>query len=246
MLRNLAIVTFLAAGALSFISQETSESTLRTGGAKQRESASDARDGVSAARTADWRLAKWLTMVQVNQVELARSALARASDPEVKRFAQKASDEHRRLIGKLRPFLASVELFAAGAPDEAGGPRERSSPSVHSRARGTLEFAHRLDSGALFDELGHQVLSTARAELETKRGAEFDGGYVSGVVRSHLEFRDLAVVFRRYASAELEAVLNDAQTATESRLSVAREFAERLERKALAERGNAGDTKELE
>jgi predicted outer membrane protein len=243
MLRNMVIVILLAVGALSFLSQETSQLRAQTG-VQRHASERAARDAVSAAWSADRYCAKWLTMVQVNQIELARSALARVSDPDVKRFAQKVSDDQRQLLGKLRPFLSAAERLEVRASDKSSPSNEKSNRPGQLRAREPVEVTESLDLGALFDELGHLGLLTARAELESRQGAEFDRDYVARVVRLHLQLRDLAVVFRRHASAEFAAVLDETQSATEAQLSVARGFAERLERNALLARGSSGHRKE--
>lgn len=229
MLRNLAIVTLLASSTLAVFSAETSPSGFGSEVIRQGEYT---RPNADAVRTTDGYLAKWLSVAHLNQVELARVALKRSTDTEVQRFAQTMIDDHEELNGKLSRYVVAGNLPKAPAPDKPNSPDGNPSPQDRERSRSDGQRNGGLDHSAFFEELGAQSLSTARSELEAKQGPEFDRCYVTMVVGSHLMHNDMTLVFQRHVSPELKTVLSEAQAATKKHLSVAREFAQRLERKA--------------
>lgn len=233
MIRNLVIVTLLAGSISGIVSKETSASWVEPSAASQ---ATAPRQDARSDRSTDGYLAKWMTVTHVNQVELARVAVQRATDPEVKRFAQKLIEDHEQFNNKLSRFVTGAGPTAARPTDKSNPPVDKPNQPEQAQPHVLVQAAGQLDHSAFFEELGQQCLSTARSELESKQGAEFDRCYVAMVVGSHLMHNDMALVFHRHASAELKDVLNEAQTSAKAHLSVAREFAQRLERKALAAR----------
>jgi predicted outer membrane protein len=229
MIRNLAIATLLAGSALTVFSSETSPSGFGREVVRQSDYT---RPNADALRTTDGYMAKWLSVAHLNQVELARVALKRSTDTEVQRFAQTMIDDHEELNRKLTRYVVAGNLPKAPTPDKPNSPDGNPSPQDRERLRSEGQSNGELDHSAFFEEMGAQCLSTARSELEAKRGAEFDHCYVTMVVGSHLMHNDMTLVFQRHVSPELKTVLSEAQTATKKHLGVAREFAQRLDRKA--------------
>lgn len=229
MIRNLAIVALVASGALTVYSAETSPSGSEAELIRQ---AANSRPDTNSTRTTDDYFAKWLSVTHLNQVELARTAVKRSTDTEVQRFAQSLIDDHEALNRKLSRFVVGSSQPGGRTPGKPGPTDGEPSPLDRDRSRPGAQAAGELDHSAFFDELGQQCLSTARSELESKQGADFDRCYVTMVVGSHLMHNDMAVVFQRHASPELNTVLTEAHTVTKQHLGVAREFAQRLERKA--------------
>jgi predicted outer membrane protein len=242
MLRTFAIVSLAAGGVLATFNQETSKPTGQTTStSRQDRSAQDK----NASATTDGYLAKWISVGHSNVIELSRLAESRATDPEVKRFATKMVADHQGLTQKLAPFVklqGRSSAIEAGSPTDRGrqGDRDPSDRNPADRpqgerapsdmnARGDGELNH----AALFEELGQQCLQSSRKELEGKQGAEFDRCYVGMMLVSHKIDNDALIVFQRHATPDLKPVLAEAQSKTEGHMSTAKDFAQRMERKAL-------------
>jgi predicted outer membrane protein len=237
MLRTFAILSLAAGGVLASVTQEppkpgtppvttgrqdAGQSTGQSTGQRERRSG-------QVSNASDTYFAKWVSIAQLNQIELSRLAQERATDLDVKRFAAKMVEDHQALLQKLAPFgVRPTRSVAADSatPGKGVGPSDRA-----GSAEGSSSGAQ-IDHIALFEELGEQCLRTARNELESKQGAEFDACYVGMMVGAHAANNDMLTVFQRHASVELKAVLADVQTKVASHSSVAKELAQRLMRKA--------------
>ncbi len=241
MLRTFAIVSLAAGGILATFDQETSKPTSQTAPTSRQDRSGQEKNSAHASATSDGYLAKWISVGHNNVIELSRLAESRATDPEVKRFATKMVADHQALTQKLAPFAklqGRTGMIEAGSPTDGGRQTDRN-PSDRPQgdrapsdmnARGNGEINH----AALFDELGQQCLLSSRKELEAKQGAEFDRCYVGMMLVSHKIDNDALIVFQRHATPELKPVLAEAQTKTEGHLNTAKDFAQRLERKAFA------------
>jgi predicted outer membrane protein len=188
-----------------------------------------AQDSASVSKTratqADGILAGWLAVDSQNEVALAQIAQQKAQDPEVKQFAQKMIDDHRRMAEQLQPFAASAG-FATSVASSGSTPADR---APEGRVREAGFSGGELDHAALIQELGKQCLDTARRELEQKSGAEFDRCFVGMMIGDHMKANDMLTVFQRHASSDLASVFSEGQTTVKMHLDHAKEIAHRLE-----------------
>jgi len=228
------------------------------------------RDPTSAtgasSRMDDGILATWILIENNNEIELSQLAATRASDPEVKQFAQKMVDEHRAMGGKLQTF-ASVAGYtgssAGRAPGgasnasgtdsgrsagdgakptdgskPAGDPGKQADPTDRASPGSTRATASGIDHVALLQELGSQCLQSARKELEAKSGAEFDRCYTGMALGAHMKVNDQLTVFQRHASPELRSVFAEGQKTVQAHLEHAKQLAKKLEGKSSASPGS--------
>ncbi|MEO6709215.1 MAG: DUF4142 domain-containing protein [Planctomycetota bacterium] len=210
----------------------------------QRPSAGlDAKDQRPDAKEADGILATWLVVGGDAEVALARIAQEKATDPDVKQFAQRLIDDHTQMGQKLQPFASATghksgDGHGADRPTDVGGnDRKEPNPAREaSAARGMGGFDH----VGLAQELGEQCLQTSRRELEQKQGAEFDRCYVGMALGGHMHTNDMLTVFQRHASSSLKPVLSDAQGTVTKHLQEAKDLMKKLEGKAGASREPAG------
>lgn len=226
MLRTFTFVLLTAGGVFSALPQDSKPKTQPVTSGRQDKTDQDSLK--HAAKMGDSYFAKWVSTTQVNQVELSRIAQQRATDPEVKRLATTMVDDHQALVQQLLPFTSgSGRPGASGSVPPSNGTGRSDQAPAAPRTGATGE----LDHSALFDELGQQCLLTARNELSAKQGAEFDRCYTMMMVGSHSMSNDMLVVFQRHTTPELAAVLADAQVKTTAHLTMAKDLAQRLERK---------------
>ena len=181
-------------------------------------------DNKSVATEADSIFASWLLVGSSNEIALAQLAQQKATNADVKQFAQKLIDDHRQMLVNLRPFETNGSVSgksAAGSKDDASRPNQDASRAAKSLS----DFDH----VGLIQELGDQCLETSRRELDQKQGPEFDRCFVGMAIGQHMGTNDMLTVFQRHASSALKPVLTDGQRIVQSHLQEAKDLAKRLE-----------------
>jgi predicted outer membrane protein len=86
-----------------------------------------------------------------------------------------------------------------------------------------------IDTIALVQDLGRECLQSAKRELESKSGAEFDKCYVGMAIGEHMKANDMMTVFQRHASSELRTAIADDQRTVKAHLDHAKELMKKLE-----------------
>jgi predicted outer membrane protein len=86
-----------------------------------------------------------------------------------------------------------------------------------------------LDLVSLKRELGRKCLESAKKELMSKTGAEFDRCYMGQQIGAHMMVADELEVFRNYASEKFRQGLTDALPTVQEHLQHAKSIAEKLE-----------------
>jgi predicted outer membrane protein len=116
----------------------------------------------------------------------------------------------------------------AGEPREASGVRP--DPSGMPGQSGMAGHPHgTLDHVALVKELARKCTESARSELESKQGAEFDHCYMGMAVMAHMGAHDKLAVFRNHASASLKTTLAECQSTVKQHLDHAKQLAKKVE-----------------
>ncbi len=196
----------------------------------------------------DGFLASWLVMEGNNGLALAQIAQQKATDPEVKAFAQKMIDDHRPFLQKLEPFASGAgSLGASGSTGSTGsgsgstGSTGGNSGSGRQEPNNSVQNAS-FQSGMSFDhvglikDLGTQCLQSARKELDSKQGAEFDRCFMGMAVVGHMRANDMLTVFQEHGSSQLDTVLVEGQKMITTHLQKAKDGARKIEDKAVASR----------
>jgi putative membrane protein len=167
-------------------------------------------------------LATCLAVGNDNEIALSELAMQRSQNAQVKEFARKMIDDHKKMGEKLRPFTAG---------DVTGEGRKRTDPrTAGETARSTMLGG--VDATALVRELGRQCLDTTRKELEKKQGADFDKCYVGMVIGAHAKMNDELTVFSRHASDRLRTAIQECQPTVQTHLEHAKTLWKQLEGKA--------------
>jgi len=180
------------------------------------------------------------------EVAIAQIAVNRASNQDVKSFAQQMIKDHTEFLSKLERFGGRDER-ASRQPEGAARTTTRE-PEAKTR---TGDAAARNDataqnvsqgSGAPTDhlmqikqELSDRCLATAKRELGEKEGKEFDMCYMGMQVGAHLKMVDTLTVFKKHAvSPELQQVISDGLETAQQHLEHAKELAKRMHQEAVA------------
>jgi predicted outer membrane protein len=194
----------------------------------------EGKEGKRAERK-DGALATCLLADNQNEVELAQLAQERSQNEKVKEFAQKMEADHTKMIEQLEKFAATHQGAKRGAraakvevdvDANDGKKKEKTAVIVGDGPR--EERGGPIDFVALKQELAAECLRSARAELESKEGAEFDECYVGMAIGQHMHAIDAMTVFARHSSPEFAAALNTGLETTKQHLAHAKDLMKQL------------------
>lgn len=151
----------------------------------------------------DQQIASWLLVDNRGEIQLARLAEEKATCDEVKEFAEHLIDDHAQMVEDLQ--------------------------QVAGRSRTNRQQMPGLNIVRLKQQLGQQCVASAEEDLNQKDGDEFDKCFVGLQIAKHMEMLDTLKVFSRYASPELDELIEDAEQKTEEHLEHAKELIKQLE-----------------
>lgn len=157
----------------------------------------------------DQQLASWLLVDNRGEIQLARLAQENASCDEVKEFAEHLIDDHAQLVEDLQEFAG--------------------------RGRASRQPTAGLNIVRLKQQLGQQCVASAEEDLNQKDGDEFDKCFIGLQIAKHMEMLDTLKVFSRYASPELDELIEEAEEQTEEHLEHAKDLIKQLEKDAKEE-----------
>jgi predicted outer membrane protein len=164
---------------------------------------------------ADWQIAHWLLVDNRGEIALAEVAEESASNTDVKKFAEQIRDEHQE-------FLQQLEQIVALAPRNAR-------PASAARANGNAG-EEGLDIVAVKQQIGEQCRKSALDELEKMKGPAFDRCYVGLQIGMHMHILDSLKVLSRYASPELDRLIDESEDSAQSHLEQAKRLMAALEK----------------
>jgi len=195
----------------------------------------------------DWQIAEWLSVDNQGEVALAEIAEQQASDKDVKKFAQQMLDEHTEFLQKLQRLTGVGRgeprqgQPGQGQPGQARPEGQVRQGQVPQRQPQQGQFQpgqiqpqqgrpqQGLDLVMLKHQLGEQCRQSASRELQRKDGSEFDKCYMGMQIGMHMQMLDTLKVMSRYASQELDQLIEEGEKTTESHLDHAKKIMASLE-----------------
>jgi predicted outer membrane protein len=182
----------------------------------------------------DRQIVEWLEVDNQNEIALAEIAEERASDSDVKKFARQMVDEHTEFLQKLNRTIGNSRI---GQPRQQTGQQQfgQQQRQTSQQPQQAGQFAQGrsqqqgLDLVALKHQLGEQCRQSASRELQQKSGAEFDKCYIGMQIGMHMQMLDTLKVFSRYASPELDQLIEKGEETTQSHLDHAKKIIASLE-----------------
>ena len=203
--------------------------------------------GVRMPSLTDWQIAEWLSVDNQGEVALAEIAEQQASDKDVKKFAQQMLDEHTEFLQKLQrltgvgrgePRQGQPGQGQQGQARPEGQVRQGQAPQRQPQ-QGQFQPGQiqpqqgrpqqGLDLVMLKHQLGEQCRQSASRELQHKDGSEFDKCYMGMQIGMHMQMLDTLKVMSRYASQELDQLIEEGEKTTESHLEHAKKIMASLE-----------------
>jgi predicted outer membrane protein len=209
--------------------------------------------GANSGRGLERHIVACLTVENQGEVEIAKMASQKASNAEVKSFAQQMVKDHSAFLEKLnRLNLGEARSTATGAAAtdraDANTKADRTNPpSTKSDVSTTATDANRRStttagqvgrSGDYGDysqltqikqEIGKQCVQSMQRELGQKQGKEFDKCYIGSQVGAHMHMVDSLTVLSRHTTGELQQAINDGLETSQQHLEHAKQIAKQLE-----------------
>lgn len=187
----------------------------------------------------DWQIVEWLEVDNQNEIALAEITEEKASDNDVKKFARQMVDEHTEFLQKLNRTIGNSRI---GQPQQQTGQQQVGQQQLGQQRRQTAQQSQQagqftqgrsqqqgLDLVALKHQLGEQCRQSASRELQQKSGAEFDKCYIGMQIGMHMQMLDTLKVLSRYASPELDQLIEKGEETTQSHLDHAKKIIASLE-----------------
>ena len=194
----------------------------------------------------DRQIVEWLEVDNQNEIALAEIAEEKASDNDVKKFARQMVDEHTEFLQKLNRTIGNSRI---GQPQQPTGQQQIGQQQIGQQQIGQQQLGQQrrqtsqqagqftqgrsqqqgLDLVALKHQLGEQCRQSASRELQQKSGAEFDKCYIGMQIGMHMQMLDTLKVFSRYASPELDQLIEKGEETTQSHLDHAKKIIASLE-----------------
>ncbi|HVX12256.1 MAG TPA: DUF4142 domain-containing protein [Pirellulales bacterium] len=209
----------------------------------QRYYANRASGAGASGNYTDQQLASWLLVDNRGEIQLARVAQKRSSCDDVKDFAKMVIDDHAKLVEDLQQFAGMGQTRRQDYGDEEPSERGQSAQSnargnpayrpANMRSRENASYGGPQPGGLnivrLKQQLGQQCLASAEQELEQKDGDELDKCYIGMQIAKHMEMLDTLKVFSRYASPQLDELIEQAEQTTQDHLDHAKHLIKKLD-----------------
>lgn len=202
------------------------------------------------------------------EVAIATFAAQKATNPDVKAFAQQMVKDHTDLLAKLDRFdqaspATTRDNNSAGAAnrddtkpradrtDSAANPPKaradvrvdvkRGDATAQASVRGTRDIANQLLQ--VKQEITDRCVASAQRELGQKQGKEFDQCYMFMQVGAHIHMVDTLTVLNSHASPELQQVIDEALHSVQQHLEHAKQIAKKLDDSSTAASDDRADEK---
>jgi predicted outer membrane protein len=188
--------------------------------------------GRQQVSSADRKIATLLAHSNKAEVKLARYALNRVEDRDVRTFADSLVQDHEQILDQLRRYVPEIASYdsASGRGYGDRDQRDRDQGDGDQRRGGQSRTARAWDDATVAQQISERLARKARDELSEKDGWELDHTFVGQQLVSHQQHIAKMEVYRQYASPELRQVIDEAIQITEGHEQEARDLAEDLGR----------------
>lgn len=177
----------------------------------------------------DQQLASWLLVDNRGEIQLARLAEQNASCDDVKEFAKQMVDDHAKMVEQLQQFAGFGQRRTGRSADDEQESYDRGQDQQANASNRGLPQPGGLNFNRLKQQLGQQCATSAQRELQQKDGDEFDKCYIGMQLAMHMQMLDTLKVFSRYASPQLDEIIEQAEQTTQEHLEHAKHLIKQLE-----------------
>ncbi len=193
-------------------------------------------------RTPDHLLATCVALGNQAEITLSEIARTKATNEEVKKFAEMMIADHHAFLEKLQKFAPEATKAGFLDSDVKAARTNKSGDKIQQTAASDADksdvktadaesgdSAHHFHHMQLERELAAQCIASAKEKLEAKSGHEFDNCFIGMQLGAHMHMKDKLIVFQRHVSPELAAILADGLKTTEHHMAKAEQIMKDLE-----------------
>jgi len=244
--RMLCTMALLSGGAIAAVAQDRPSER-----PEQPQAQAQTQRAETAASSADVEIAAMKLAEHRNEIELAKLAQQKSQNEKVREFAAKMIKDHGEAVSKLEKVAGPFgqQRNAADPRGAADNVRERQNqpgtqPPTDPENRGNVQVQAgragvQVDVGAranrgslnwmaIHQEIAARCLASAKRELASKEGAEFDHCYIGMQIVAHQKMIDSDQVFANYVSADQRDTLEECVKTAQEHLREAKEIMDSL------------------
>jgi predicted outer membrane protein len=183
-------------------------------------------------QSADHQIAGLLAIGNQEEIALARLALERVQNDDVKQFAKMMIDDHSKVLKELQKVAPEATQQASlGEANDRVAARDRTEAATKRTASRAAGF----DPIEVHKQIAQRCLESARKEFADKQGAEADMCFMGTQLVLHQQMIDKMSVFAEYASPELRQAIEEANQGAEKHLQEAKQLVMQLSPEAARE-----------
>lgn len=158
------------------------------------------RTPAGTPQATDRQIAEWLAADNFVTVQLADLAKDQSESDDVKKFAEKLREEHKKSCDRLREAVPGVSLDPSKADDQQAAPAAR--PQTGQLAdRPAFNISH------VKQKIAQKRLSSLKDELKNLDGDAFDAAFLGSQVMQHQNLIATLAVLEGEASGSLKDVI---------------------------------------
>lgn len=218
--------------------------------AQERPTQRDEKSNASSTQ-ADAEIAAVQLAEHRNEVELAKFAQQKSQNEQVRQFAAKMIKDHGEAVTKLEKIAGRLAGDQRDSADPSRGkdapqrgvlptddPPSKANVQVQAGREGVqVEVGGKAGHAALnwvtiHQQMAARCLASAKRELASKEGAEFDRCYIGMQVFAHQKMIDSDQVFANYVSGEHRETVEECMKTAQEHLREAKSIMETLAGKA--------------
>jgi predicted outer membrane protein len=197
------------------------------------------RQATGEAGQLDQKLAAWLACGNRAEVELGQLAAQKATNPQVRQFAEMMVKQHSQVLQQLRQINPEIELASAQGAQQPGqtarqpgqateqrlGQQAQQSPGQTQRTAGAAEDQ--------LMEIGKQAaerkVELTKTYLQDKQGQQFDMCYIGTQIAAHISMVAELEAMQNAGSPEFQQLVDKASQGAQQHLQQAMQIAQTLE-----------------
>jgi predicted outer membrane protein len=198
-------------------------------------------------------MAAKLTLCNNGAIEAAKWAQSKASNADVKQFADMLAKEHAQANEKLRPFIGtyanmlqaspSARDVSAATPETKAEPADRANrePAVADKAQPTqekavVETSHRVGDAATLQQLfkiskdAHEIHAAKCKEMVSSyTGADFDKAFLGAQVAGHVILLSELKALEKNSTGQFQTAVREMATNVDEHLKHAQSLCKKME-----------------
>ncbi len=217
---------------------------------KDRTTREDGKTAQNDAKQGEKEIAACKLVECRNEVELAKFALTKAQNPQVKEFADKMIKDHGEACKELEKWAGdykAVKVEGKEATTKTETEKEKSGArlelqtkkggvvGVDFNAGATHTAGGALNWASIHQEMSAKCLAAAKKELGEKEGADFDKCYMGMQIGAHQKTIIADEVLVKYVSAESREKLEKCKATATEHLETAKSIMKTLDGKSGTE-----------